>query len=251
MGVMPAMKKKTSEEPVVEEKPKVMLEAAVEAEPSGVVEPVSESISATVGDLARIQETPKAGPTIESVPAEISGSVPTTMPTMPVEVTAVTSSGGGWMWGWAVISLLLGLVLGGGVGYMVWGRDKNLDKKMVTSELAAPESGVTEVSGPTPTIPVVEVKREDVKLQVLNGSGVVGAASVEAKRMEGLGYKDVKTGNADRDDYQETSISVKSGKAAVWELVKGDLEGKYEVSTTSGSLDKGSEFDAVVILGSK
>lgn len=192
------------------DKPKVILEAVAE-------EPQPVQPAATVEELVKVPEV-----------------------TMPVEVTRVEGGGGKWTWVWAVVGLVLGIAVGGGGGYMIWGSKKD--------EAAAPKSVVkvepTKVV-PTPTV-AAETKRSDLKVKILNGSGVRGEAGKAKALLEGLGYGDVATGNADKDDYSQTEVS--AAKDEYWEVVKADLGSKYQVSAKVGAavLDG---FDAVVILG--
>lgn len=116
-------------------------------------------------------------------------------------------------------------------------------------------------SGPTPTAvpqteqitetPVEEFKREDLKIEILNGSGTPGAAGVAQKYLEDLGYQIAKTGNAKSYTYKETEISIKEEKRPYLEMLVKDLEKKYMVATGSSFLGKENEFDAVVIIGKK
>jgi len=195
---------------------KVILEAVAE-------EPVV--ASATVGDLVSVPETVVSPP-----PAGVM---------MPVEVTKVESGGGKLGWAATFLALLVGIAVGAGVGYLIWGSKKE-------AVVAKPAI----VAEPTKTsTPAVEVKRSELKVKVLNGSGVKGAAGIAKDLLESLGYKNVATGNADRNDYEGTSVAVKAGKKAVWEVVKTDLGSKYTVDGEMGVLGEGEGFDAVIILG--
>lgn len=53
----------------------------------------------------------------------------------------------------------------------------------------------TEVKVPENKTPVADQDYKDKPIQILNASGVSGAASKFAKKLEGLGYKQVTTGN--------------------------------------------------------
>jgi len=187
------------------DKPKVMLDAVVEEVPA-----------ATVEQLVNVPEV-----------------------TMPVEVTRVEGGSGKWTWVWAVVGLVLGIAVGGGAGYMIWG-NKQETNVVPQVQKAEPTKVV-----PTPTA-AAEVKRSELKVKVLNGSVVGGAAGKAKGLLESLGYKDVATGNADRSNYTQTEVT--AVKDAYWQTVKTDLGSKYEVASESGKAELG-EFDVVVILG--
>lgn len=201
-----------------EEKPKVILEA------------VAEESAATVEDLVKVPEESVVVPP----PPEV---------TMPVEITKVEGGGGKWTWVWAVVGLLLGIGVGAVLGFLVWGNKK----EAVVVQPAAKAEPTKSADRPTLTpTAVVEVKRSDLKVKVLNGSGIKGAAGVVKELLESLGYKNVATANADGDDYEATEVTAAKGE--YWEKVKADLESKYEVASKSGTAQLG-EFDVVVILG--
>ncbi|TSC85705.1 MAG: cell envelope-related function transcriptional attenuator [Microgenomates group bacterium Gr01-1014_16] len=187
------------------DKPKVMLDAVVE-EPA-----------ATVEELVRVPEV-----------------------TMPVEVIKVEGGNGKWTWVWAIVGLLLGIAVGGGGGYVIWG-----NKKEIAVVKPAVVAGPTKSPGVTPTL-AVEVKRSELKVKVLNGSGVRGEAAKAKELLESLGYPEVVTGNADKDDYEQTEVTV--AKDEYWGAVRADLETKYTVSAKPGTADLGG-FDVVIILG--
>lgn len=204
------------------EKPRIMLK--VEPEEPVVTEP------ATVEDLARVSET-------------VAAAAGTPEVSIPVEVTKVEGGGGKWIWVWAGVGLLLGIAVGGGAGYMIWG---NKRESVVVGAVGRVELPAAEdKTGPTPTV-AMEVKRSELKVKVLNGSGVKGEAAKAKALLEGLGYKDVVTGNADRDDYEQTEVT--AAKDEYGRTVKADLESKYTVSLKGGTADLG-EFDAVITLG--
>jgi len=101
---------------------------------------------------------------------------------------------------------------------------------------------------PSPT-PTAILERKNLSIQILNGTGVVGAAGEGRDLLEALGYKEVETGNADDYDVEMTKISLKKGKENYFVLLKEDLEKNYEVSGRASVLDEDEEFGAVVILG--
>ena len=104
---------------------------------------------------------------------------------------------------------------------------------------------------PTPkkqTVTPGELDRSSLSIQVLNGSGISGAAGKMQATLDNLGYTDVTTGNADAFDYEDISISVKSTKAKFLELLKKDLSDSYTIGDTDTKLTSGS-YDAVIIIG--
>ncbi|MBU2592171.1 LytR C-terminal domain-containing protein [Patescibacteria group bacterium] len=108
----------------------------------------------------------------------------------------------------------------------------------------APTNTPAATATPTPS-------REKIQIEVLNGSGIPGLAGKAKEFLESLGYKDIKTGNADSYDYQKTEVSIKKTKEEYLKMILEDLGKNYSVSSDSSTLEKDSPFDIVVILGKK
>lgn len=174
-----------------------------------------------------MEEEPK--PVLESQVEEV-----------PVVVEPVKEKG----WVWMLVAFVLGAVVGTVTGYLV--------AKTQKSQTAKTQNITVIQASPTPSASPVaaEVKRADLKVQVLNGSGVIGAAGKAKTFLEGLGYLDVKTGNAD-GDFAKTEIEIKESKNAASEMIKKDLKDKYTLSDTIGVLDKTSDYDVLITLGSE
>lgn len=90
--------------------------------------------------------------------------------------------------------------------------------------------------------------RSNWSFEVLNGLGVTGAAKELAEKLNALGYQVIKTGNADRDNYQETQILIKKGLEDKIDLVIADLKKTVRIASVGGEL-KDSTVSARIILG--
>ncbi len=93
-------------------------------------------------------------------------------------------------------------------------------------------------------VPMNAMAGEPLKIQVLNGNGVVGSAGRWSQILQGKGFEILEVGDADRNDFPVTTIIVRpealpQGQAII------DALGFGEVS--AGSLD--SSIDAIVIVG--
>ena len=109
---------------------------------------------------------------------------------------------------------------------------------------------VEEEKEPTPT--PVKLVREDWTIEVLNGSGIAGAAKKMADKFEELGYTVVKTGNADNKDYETTEVFISSEEKSEGEakLFLEDLDKEFGISDSSGNLSD-STASARIIIGSE
>lgn len=109
-----------------------------------------------------------------------------------------------------------------------------------------------EVVEPTPTPKVEEIDLSAYSIEVLNGSGVAGVAGKEKTELESGGFKVESTGNAETQDFSETSISFKpSVPKAFIEKLKEALATRYEIAPDGKELDSDNEYDVVIILGSE
>lgn len=100
---------------------------------------------------------------------------------------------------------------------------------------------------PTPT-PTPNFKKEEVKIKVLNGSGVKGKATEMKEILRKKGYVEVLTDNADNFDYVITEIQVKSDKKQLGDMVKEDLK-DYITAPKITILDDKEASDLVLIFG--
>lgn len=143
-----------------------------------------------------------------------------------------------------VIALLL-LLLGVG-GWYMFGREGNLS---LTAEATPTPTEVVVSNTPTPTEAVEsEVVRDGVTIQVLNGTGIGGAAGDLQKALEGLGYEDIKVGNASPQNATATTVVFDS---QVDDAVRKDilklLDSMY--SDVTDSEKTSASFDAVITTG--
>jgi LysM repeat protein len=146
-----------------------------------------------------------------------------------------------------VISLIVGFVTGGVYMYLTAGGQDGLEVVV-----ASPAPTSTPEASPTPSVspsPTSSTKPSSYKVSVLNGSGVIGAASKVKEALESGGFVVSATGNADRYTYANTTIRAKEGvPLSSIELVKAALSDGYTVEVGS-TLEDSSSFDIVVIAG--
>jgi cell division septation protein DedD len=158
----------------------------------------------------------------------------------------------GW---WLVLGivLIIGLIVGG----LLW-INKDKDEEPTPEDGQAGivnqgESTPTEIPVPTatpePVEPLTEEEKEEMSIQILNGTGIPGRATIARARLENAGWGEVEVDNADNYDYVESEIQVKSGSGGVFTSLKEDMEEYYQVASDSFELSTNSEYDAIVILG--
>ena len=101
---------------------------------------------------------------------------------------------------------------------------------------------------PSPT-PTPSFKKEEVKIKVLNGSGVRGKATEIKEILRKKGYVEILTDNALNFDYTITEIQIKSDKKQLGDMIKDDLK-DYVTSPKITVLDAKEASDAVIIFAS-
>lgn len=111
------------------------------------------------------------------------------------------------------------------------------------------ETAPTATPSPSPT--PEEFDRASLSVQVLNGSGVGGAAGDMQSILEDLGYKSIEVGNADNTDYENVTIQLKSDFEKYFENISSDIEEDYVVNEDFETLNDDSEYDVVIIVGSE
>jgi len=89
-----------------------------------------------------------------------------------------------------------------------------------------------------------ELAEQPIRVRVLNGNGVAGAAGDMSLRLESLGFSVAGVGNAERNDYGQTVVVVPEGSDDGSTITAALGFGEVEF----GSVDNG--YDAVVIVGS-
>ena len=101
---------------------------------------------------------------------------------------------------------------------------------------------------PTPTLtpPVI---REELKIKVLNGSGIRGKAGVVKDFLKAVGYEDILTGNAESFDYETTVIQYKKNQESIKDFVSEDIQSEIEDTIKFEVLAEDEAADVVIIVG--
>ncbi len=104
---------------------------------------------------------------------------------------------------------------------------------------------------PSPT-EMPKIDKKDVKIEVLNGSGIAGQARIAADALKKAGFNpdNIKTDNAKDSDHKITTVAAKEGFDGVAQEAKDALAAVFDkVQTESSKLDKDNKFDIVVTTG--
>lgn len=154
-------------------------------------------------------------------------------------------------WGMVALLVIAGLIIIGG-GIFVYrkaiGGKKTVEVPQIKEETAVstptPELAQSPEASPTP-----KLKRKDLVIKILNGTGVPGTAAKAVDYLEKLGYSGIKTGNADNFDYQKTVVQIKDSKKDYLEQLRADLSANYTLEEKTQTLTEDDKFEAIIILG--
>jgi len=102
---------------------------------------------------------------------------------------------------------------------------------------------------PTHTpIPTSSFKKEELKIKVLNGSGIAGKATDVKNILKDKGYGEIITDNADSFDYVKTEVQIKKFYSQAVSMLKTDLK-DYLTDFKESALDASSTADLILIVG--
>lgn len=144
---------------------------------------------------------------------------------------------------WAIVTIVVA-ILTGSVLFALSKKSVQLPSFMVK-----PTPTPTPLPTPTPTPTPAPVDKKTLKIQVLNGGGVAGAASKMKKALEAQEYTVTGTANADEYTYAKSEIHTKKSAEAAIELISTDLKDDYTFGASAADLSDDVEYDVQVIVG--
>ncbi len=215
------MKKAAIKKPVkkVETKETIMIPQLIETDE--VLPIIDETMSTTVPEEERVEENPVI-PTISHMEIPIIERKNHFLKAL-------------------LISVFAGISLGSLFFYV---------KPLVTPLVVPPKRtghAPTPSSVITPTMSAAPDK-SSVFIEVQNGAGISGVATIAAKKLQARGYEHVQTGNADKSNY--TSISLYISKTMTYDRANflSDIKKDFPEASEAGEL-KDSTYSARIIIG--
>ena len=116
-------------------------------------------------------------------------------------------------------------------------------KPKLTSQITPIKPSPKKTVPPTPII-----KKDELKIKVLNGSGTKGKASEVKDLLKEKGYQEILTDNADNFDYKQTELQVKKSISSSSTTIKNDLK-DYVAKFKESTLAESEAADVVIIIG--
>jgi hypothetical protein len=146
----------------------------------------------------------------------------------------------------AILVVLLLLI--GGVAWYLLSSDNPFSSSAITPTPTAAVVNEMPTEAPSPT--PMTVSKDQLKVQVLNGTGIPGEAGLLQKAMQDLGFTSIDTGNADTKDYTKTEVSYSSNVSDdVRAEVSAKLQSMYTTVMVSDVVPSG--VDIKVITGTR
>ena len=104
------------------------------------------------------------------------------------------------------------------------------------------------VDTPTPTATLTPINKKDIRIEVLNGTGIAKAAAFLQEELNKLGYSNIDVGNVDDEKFTETEVTF---SRTINQEIKDEINEKLEelykdVTVKEGSLE---DFDIRIIAG--
>lgn len=103
-------------------------------------------------------------------------------------------------------------------------------------------------STPSPTPTVSQVKKADLKVQVLNGTGVAGQAKQVKDVLSTAGFTNVETGNGDNKDGSTTITVYTNIPSDMRQEIQKELSGIFDNVVIQEDI-KTNDFDVVILTG--
>jgi hypothetical protein len=145
-----------------------------------------------------------------------------------------------------LLALALLILVGGGIFLFTRGSKEKSQETTPTPTVEGTETFPTEEPTTTPT----SIDKSDIKIEVLNGTGIAGEAAYLQGVLKNLGYSDISAGNADSQDETVTTVTfARSLSSSIVDEITKKLEAIYEdVESKTSSTQKS---DVVIVTGLK
>ncbi len=148
---------------------------------------------------------------------------------------------GSWIW------VILIVIVAAGIGgfFILKGSTESIDSTPSPAPLT--EEPVEEA---TPSPSPKAVKKDEVKIEVLNGTGISGEAAFLVNQLKALGYTEITAGNADSQDQTKTTVTF---SATLDTTIKDEITKKLkdlykEVEVKTGKVSGGKDISIVTGL---
>jgi len=156
---------------------------------------------------------------------------------------------------WIIVIVGLVVIVGGGILFLANSQSESTSVSSPTpqggslSTFPTPEPTVAPTFSPTPAAEPVD--KSEIKIEVLNGTGVAGGAGFLKSALEEIDFSEIEVGNADSQTATSTSVTyARDLSTVISDDITAKLEELYEsVETKVGAVSGG--FDVRIITGER
>lgn len=155
--------------------------------------------------------------------------------------TKQKSSGSKWL------LIFIGLLILGGAGIFFFTKSGSTPIATPTPTFKTEPIQTPSVTS-TPVASSAPVKKDDVSIEIQNGTGITGEAKLLQDKLKVLGYSDITVGNASSTDNTDTTVTfAKTLSQTVQDEIKKELEKTYKTVTVKTSSTQ--KTDVLVLTG--
>lgn len=155
--------------------------------------------------------------------------------------TKQKSSGSKWL------LIFIGLLILGGAGIFFFTKSGSTPIATPTPTFKTEPIQTPSVTS-TPVASSAPVKKDDVSIEIQNGTGITGEAKLLQDKLKVLGYSDIAVGNASSTDNTDTTVTfAKTLSQTVQDEIKKELEKTYKTVTVKTSSTQ--KTDVLVLTG--
>lgn len=146
--------------------------------------------------------------------------------------------------------IIVGILLIGGAAFFVLqgsetGEPEETPSVQGINFVETPQPEAT--TNPTPT--AAPINREEISIEVLNGTGITGEAGYLETQLKGIGYTSLKTGNASGGTVSTTTVTFNTSVSkTISDEITAKLEGIYQKVESKTSSNTGS-YDVKIVVG--
>lgn len=132
---------------------------------------------------------------------------------------------------------------------LIWSYPKISAQLAKGSAIIVPPAPTSTPQPPTPT-PTPELDKKTLKIKILNGGGIKGAAADIKSHLQEKGYTEVLVANADRFDVITSTVEVKDSARSTLPIFLEDLKDRIAISEKSAVvLETDDSADIILTIG--
>lgn len=144
--------------------------------------------------------------------------------------------------------VILALTITAETSFLVFFKPRSLAVLSLSTFAPSPTPTMVPTNTPSPTPSITKIKKEDVKISALNGTGVAGQAKQVKDALTSAGYTNIETGNGDNKEGSTTITFYTNIPSALREDIEDVIKKSYKNVIIQEDI-KANDFDVVILTG--